>query len=190
MSRISHSKRVVGNIFNNHTACSYHTTIAYLNARTYNHTGSKPAIFAYSYRVATLLGLAAFNVVHRMIGGHQTASGANLSVVANSDEPSVEHDASVIHEHVFAQTDAMSVVAMERRIDERRLRDAWYEFVYQAAIVGVGDSEALKLSTKLVRPHHTRLHFGVAVGVELLTTHLFKFCHKSISYYISVRIYI
>ena len=112
-TRIAYGHRVRRNIFDHHASCTNDTTVANRHSWADRHTASQPAVFANGYRRASLYGFAAFDVVHRMVRSQELAVGTNLSVGTDGDDASVEHGAVVVDKDIFAQLDAMPVVAME-----------------------------------------------------------------------------
>lgn len=174
MSRISHCHRVVGDIFHHHAPCSDHTAVAYFHARTYHHTGSQPAIVAYSYRQTTLLRLTTFKVIDRVIRGHELHVRAYFRMFANRDESTVEHRCTIVDEHLFADSESMTVVAVEWGINARRLGYARYQFLDNCAILGVGQRHALHTCAQPVCMVDTCKHLSIVESIELAAPRIFS----------------
>ena len=113
--RITRHHDVAWNIMHNHTACRDYNSVSDGHSGTYGHIASEPAVFTDRDRMSGLLCLTTKNMVLGVLRGIELTVGTQKSMITDRNKCSVQNRAAEIEKCTFTQTDAVSMVAPERR---------------------------------------------------------------------------
>ena len=105
-------------------------TVSDGDTRTNDYSAAQPAVIAYPYRQTCFYGLAAFQIIMRMIGCQQLAVGPDERVSADGNTSAIQEDAVKIDKRTFAYAYSVAVVTAEWRTNNHRrmgIRDEGFD---------------------------------------------------------------
>ena len=179
---VSGNDHIVGYVVRHHAAGANNHAVADSHSGTDYYATAQPAVVADADGQPRLDGLASLQVVVRVVRGKQLAVGAYQRVVADGYAAAVEEDAVEIDDHPFAEGDALAVVAVKRRDDQRRRVRVGQQVVYAAAKLLLVPCTALVQGThRLVGVHDAGLNLLVGIVVRQVAEHFLVFCHGNMS---------
>ena len=110
-----------------------------------------------------------------MLGRVKLATRPHLRIPPDADVTGIKHHAIIIHKHIFAQHDARAMIALERRVNHRSGRYAWYQVFYRLPVIPVVHGHRPHSGTQRGSTLETLLQLRRSEAIKFPAAHLFHF---------------
>lgn len=147
--RITRHHYIARNIMHDHTARRYYHPVSDGHTGTHRHVSSEPAVLTDRDRMSGLLCLTTKNMVLGVLRGIELTVGTQKSMITDRNKCSVQNRAAEIEKCSLTQTDAISMVAPERRNNVCGSGDSGSEKSYSSSERIFSNSVVISLSLKI-----------------------------------------
>jgi hypothetical protein len=121
---------IVRDVMSDDRTSSNNHTVSYSNTRTNDYSAAQPAVIAYPYRQTCFYGLAALQIIMRMVRRQQLAVGPDERVRADGNTSPIQEYSIKIDKRTFADSYSVAVVTVEWRTNNHRrmgIRDEGFD---------------------------------------------------------------